>query len=515
MGNQYGMHINSDDDDDDFDSSDNELGFNVINFTVNAMDMELRSDYCNHELPVIRSKPDLVKFQNTDMYKEIRASSGLVSNPDDRWNLVRALQQRENGMASPHSASFSKNQQRYISNLYIPNKKSTRLMSLDSKIFVTKFNRTGTKLLTACQDGFVRIYDGAKGTYHLLNRIRARDVEWSIIDADFSPNGQHFAYSTWSRSFFIMPVNGGEDDCQWIDVNGLPNHRLAIFSLRYSPTGDKIIGGSNNANVIVTDIRTRSTQILRTHRMPGTDVNSVCFLHDKDPNVIIAGCDDGLLKVYDLRTSFRSRELSKSVASFIGHYDGVTYLDSRNDGYHVLSNSKDQSIKIWDMRQPSNLRNRSRARQQQLDLTMWDYRWNRVPREFYNPNKALDGDTSIMTYRGHRVTKTLLRAKFSPLEQTGQRYIYTGCATGRIIIYDVLTGKIQEAIEGHRNVIRDLDWHPERSEIVSGSWDTHVHLNNFSRSNANRPVKRSHSSGQDKRPLRRSRRLANRNVTPD
>jgi len=49
-------------------------------------------------------------------------------------------------------------------------------------------------------DGFVRIYDGAKGTYHLLNRIRARDVEWSIIDADFSPNGQHFAYSTWSRS---------------------------------------------------------------------------------------------------------------------------------------------------------------------------------------------------------------------------------------------------------------------------------------------------------------------------
>lgn len=93
-----------------------------------------------------------------------------------------------------------------------------------------------------------------------------------------------------------------------------------------------------------------------------------------------------------------------------------------------------------------------------------------------------------MTYRGHRVSKTLLRAKFSPLEQTGQRFIYTGCATGRIIskyhicvslfiiysfsfcvVYDVLTGRIREAIEGHRNVIRDLDWHPVRSEIVSSS----------------------------------------------
>ncbi|KAH8290419.1 hypothetical protein KR054_002821 [Drosophila jambulina] len=534
MGNRLGIQLSSDDED-ALAGSDNEFGSNVINFTINAMDMELRTPcYHSNDMPKIRSKPDLDKFQATDIYKEIRACSGLASlHPDNRWNLVRALQQRENGLASPRSASFSTNQQRYISNLYIPNKKSTRLMSLDSKVFVTKFNRSGSKLLTACQDGFVRIYDGAKGTYHLLNRIRARDVEWSIIDADFSPNGQHFAYSTWSRScrwpvaipklcinpcflsVFVMPVNGGEDDCQWIDVHGLPNHRLAIFALRYSPTGDKIIGASNNAMVIVTDIRTRSTQILRTHRMPGTDVNSVCFLHDKDPNVIIAGCDDGLLKVFDLRTTFRSREFSKSVASFIGHYDGVTYIDSRNDGYHVLSNSKDQSIKIWDMRKPGNLRNRSRARQQQLDLTMWDYRWNRVPREFYNPHKPLDGDTSIMTYRGHRVTKTLLRAKFSPLEQTGQRYIYTGCATGRIIIYDVLTGKIKEAIEGHRNVIRDLDWHPERAEIVSGSWDTHVHLNNFSRSNANRSMKRAHSSDPDKRPLRRSRRLANRNMTPD
>jgi len=44
-----------------------------------------------------------------------------------------------------------------------------------------------------------------------------------------------------------------------------------------------------------------------------------------------------------------------------------------------------------------------------------------------------------MTYRGHRVTKTLLRAKFSPMAQTGQRFIYTGCATGRIISEFFLT----------------------------------------------------------------------------
>lgn len=38
-----------------------------------------------------------------------------------------------------------------------------------------------------------------------------------------------------------------------------------------------------------------------------------------------------------------------------------------------------------------------------------------------------------MTYRGHRVKKTLIRAKFSPQETTGQRFIATGCGTGRLI----------------------------------------------------------------------------------
>ncbi|XP_034108206.1 DDB1- and CUL4-associated factor 11 [Drosophila albomicans] len=487
--------------------------YDVINFNVDAMDVQLRRpNYIPNKLPVILNKPNLDKFQKTDMYKEIKARSSLINKKsrEQRWNLLNALQQRENGITAPGYSSFSPSQQRFLSNFYIPNQKAMRLMSLDAKVFVSKFNKSGSKLLTACQDGFVRIYDGSKGTYHLINRINARDVQWSITDADFSPNGQHFAYSTWSRSFYIMPVNGTDDDCQWIDVDDTSSSRVAIFSLRYSPTGDKIIGGSGNSTVIIGDVATRATQILRTHRAPDIDVNAVSFVNDKDPNIIIAGCDDGLLKVFDLRTSFRSRYLNKSVLSFIGHYDGITYIDPRNDGYHVLSNSKDQSIKIWDMRLPNSHRNRPASRSHLNSKARWDYRWDRVPREFYNPHKALDGDSSIMTYRGHRVSKTLLRAKFSPAEQTGQRFIYTGCATGRIIIYDVLTGKIREAIEGHRNVIRDLDWHPVRSEIVSSSWDSHVHLNNFKRNMAPVSHKRRRSSARDNLPLRRSRRLANR-----
>jgi WD repeat-containing protein 23 len=37
-----------------------------------------------------------------------------------------------------------------------------------------------------------------------------------------------------------------------------------------------------------------------------------------------------------------------------------------------------------------------------------------------------------MTYTGHTVMRTLIRAHFSPAETTGQRYIYSGSTDGRI-----------------------------------------------------------------------------------
>lgn len=46
----------------------------------------------------------------------------------------------------------------------------------------------------------------------------------------------------------------------------------------------------------------------------------------------------------------------------------------------------------------------------------------------------LPGDCSVNTYRGaHTLLSTLIRARFSPLELTGQRYIYVGSATGEIV----------------------------------------------------------------------------------
>ena len=47
------------------------------------------------------------------------------------------------------------------------------------------------------------------------------------------------------------------------------------------------------------------------------------------------------------REAQRQRRPSGSLA---GHLEGITHISSRGDGRYFISNSKDQSIKLWDIR---------------------------------------------------------------------------------------------------------------------------------------------------------------------
>lgn len=56
-----------------------------------------------------------------------------------------------------------------------------------------------------------------------------------------------------------------------------------------------------------------------------------------------------------------------------------------------------------------------------------------------------------MTYRGHAVLRTLIRCHFSPIATTGQKYIYSGSADGRIHIWS-LDGQVVEVLDRSKAV---------------------------------------------------------------
>lgn len=63
--------------------------------------------------------------------------------------------------------------------------------------------------------------------------------------------------------------------------------------------------------------------------------------------------------------------------------DGITYIDPRGDGRYLVTNSKDQTIKLWDVRAFSDQNGEQNTRKAVANQN-WDYRWQRVPRKCNN-----------------------------------------------------------------------------------------------------------------------------------
>lgn len=109
-------------------------------------------------------------------------------------------------------------------------------------------------------------------------------------------------------------------------------------------------------------------------------------------------------------------------------------------------------------------------------------------------------DHSLMTFRGHRVARTLIQAVFSPLELTGGRYVVCGSAGGKVYVYDTLTGaaagererhthtqgggrgtggvevKPSEVLSFHVDCTRTVAFAPAVDLMVSAGWDGRLGL---------------------------------------
>ena len=203
---------------------------------------------------------------------------------------------------------------------------------------------------------------------------------------------------------------------------------------------------------MVYDIEARQTIL----RIEGhyNDVNAVCFGDASSPHIIYSGSDDTLIKVWDRRSMGDNR----AAGVFMGHTEGLTYVDSKGDGRYVLSNGKDQTMKLWDLRKMVSTEKASTIDSAQY-TTGFDYRFMNYSGDSYEPHP---NDCSLVTFRGHRVLKTLIRCHFSPPGSSNSRYVYSGSEDGCVYIYNIdatLAAKIDVSQVTRNSVPRDPELH--------------------------------------------------------
>lgn len=440
------------------------LGAFEVNVHVQREDSdeEDESGFTGRQPPSPRgdNEPDTSNIPNSQLQKIVQNDGGhFYKTP---MNLTTRLFQRESAIL--HSRShFTSGDRAICTKSFLPNSCET-VARYRSKAFCGSYSSDGTVFMTACQDQHIRMYDTTDGQFKLFRNISAKDVGWSIVDTAYSPDQHYIIYSSWSDFIHQCNVYGDHNTHLALDLRP-EESRFCAFSVSFSEDSKEIIAGGSDRCLYIYD-RGKEDRILRISAHDD-DVNAVSFA-GASSNILISGGDDGICKVWDRR--LLSESTPKPVGTFAGHTDGITYICAKGDENHFISNSKDQTIKLWDTRKPSSEEATREARRIVANQN-WDYRWETVPRRSPRLQNVI-GNDAVMTYRGHRVLHTLLRAKFSPAHTTGQQFIYAGCATGSVVVYDVLTGKIVTKLrDAHRQCVRDVSWHPYESVIMSTSWD--------------------------------------------
>ena len=155
--------------------------------------------------------------------------------------------------------------------------------------------------------------------------------------------------------------------------------------------------------------------------------------------------------------------------------------------------------------------------------TGFDYRFEPYPDEYYEPHPH---DCSVVTFRGHRVLKTLIRCHFSPPGSTNSRYVYTGSEDGKVYVYNLdatLAGTIDVGMatlnsrprdpdllmndydfglrSGEllwRTCVRDASWHPSAPVLAGKSYHVASAIIDYSKLANN--FKRRHGTGGAYRP---------------
>ncbi|KAJ7070505.1 WD40-repeat-containing domain protein [Mycena amicta] len=398
----------------------------------------------------------------------------------------------------------------------VPNSSGTTVAEFDANVYTAQYSADSSFFYTCSQDFRLNIFDtsvpaqpreagkrytdsapNVKSNLALKNSIQAYPGRWTITDANLSLDNERMVYADISSTCYMtsttdpaptqIPIPFSDPPGTTRARNhgnfwGMDGGSYRIYSCRFSADGQEIIAGGNGQIFVYDLLANRRAVKIEAHH---DDVNSCCWADTASGNVLVSGSDDSFLKVWDRRSLGASQKPS---GVLMGHTEGITYVSAKGDGRYVISNGKDQKLRLWDLRK---MRTNAEFEQEKDNYygTNYDYRYPHYPKPKF---AAHPKDCSVMTYHGHSVLRTLIRCHFSPAETTGSQYIYSGSADGKVHIWS-LDGRVVQVLDRARTFpmsfdpsaeepgvnggqdwdacVRDVSWHSQEPVLMSAAWE--------------------------------------------
>ncbi|XP_021191298.2 angio-associated migratory cell protein [Helicoverpa armigera] len=280
----------------------------------------------------------------------------------------------------------------------------------------------------------------------------------SVIFAGFSFDGAYLATADMSGLIKVWKCNLEEnqqtpwtvafeyeaDDLTW---------GLWHFGARV------LIFGTESGDIYVFKVPSGDTKVLQGHN---TKVECGKLFHDGVR--LAAGYEDGVVKIWDLKTSAVLHQLPATV-----HQIRVTAIDTHPDDNLMASISTDGKVVlttpnngkvVGQLETENDLETVAFAQDTQLGLLatgtltgavgIWDVARQMIRHQCAKSDDAVGGVTKMVWVKNHLVT---------------------GCLDGSVRVYEGRTGERSQMLTGHRSEVLDLCFNPKESLILTTSDD--------------------------------------------
>lgn len=214
-------------------------------------------------------------------------------------------------------------------NFYLDSKEpKARATLLDDGVNSAFFNPDGTRVVTASDDGIVRLWDAESGE----KLVDCLGYKVQIYMAVFSPDGKKVAAASKDSTVRVWNVSDGKVESICI------GHKDEVLSVMFSPDSKKIVTASKDSTVKIWDVQSGRIQVDYTRHTK--QVNMAVF--SPDGKSVLSASDDYTARLWSV-------EDGKDITVYSGHFGKIVYGTFSPNGRFVATASIDNTVRIWDI----------------------------------------------------------------------------------------------------------------------------------------------------------------------